>query len=92
MMEKVRTTLTCGNTAQVMLFDRQIGLPGVNYIRGRADMDKGASHKGNYSGGKPEEMSCSSRRQITDFQNKTGNIGKMHFTHKGSLNVQKYCV
>lgn len=72
-------------TAQVMLFDRQIGLQGVNYITERADMDTGESHKGNYSGGQQEEMSCNS----ADFQNKTGNTEKMHVTHKGSLNVQK---
>lgn len=34
-----------------MIFDKEIGLEGVNYIRERADMDTGESHKGNYVGG-----------------------------------------
>lgn len=74
-IEKVRTSITCGNRAQVRIFDRQIGLQGVNYIRERADMDTGESRKGNYSGGQQEEMSSDSKRQTTDFQNKTGNTG-----------------
>lgn len=57
-MEKFRTPITCGNRAQVMIFDRQIGLQGVNCIRERADMDTGESLKGNYSEGQQEEMSC----------------------------------
>lgn len=73
-MEKVRMPITCGNRAQVMIFD-------LNYIRERADMDTGESLEGNYIEGQQEEMSRNSRSQTTDFQNKTGNTGKENALH-----------